>query len=54
MADREKEPKPKKESKEEEKIHDLPPKKDVKGGATKEEPSDKRRTGEVDFMQYLD
>jgi len=53
MADREKEPKPKKENKEE-KIHDLPPKKDVKGGATKEESSDKRRTGEADFMQYLD
>jgi hypothetical protein len=54
MADREKEPKPKKENKEEEKLRDLPPKNDVKGGAKKEESSGKRRTGEVDFMQYLD
>jgi len=54
MADREKEPEPKKENKEEEKLHDLPPKKDVKGGATKEGSPAKRRTGEVDFMQYLD
>ena len=54
MAEREKEPKPKKEDKKEEKLGDLPPKKDVQGGATKEGSADKRRTGEIDFMQYLD
>jgi hypothetical protein len=54
MADREKESKPKKENQQEEKLRDLPPKKDVKGGATKEGSSEKRRTGEIDFMQYLD
>ena len=43
-----------KESKSEKEIHDLPPKKDVKGGNGKEDARGSGRTGEVDFMRDFD
>ena len=54
MADREKDSKPTKEKDGEEKFRDLPAKKDVKGGNAGEKQSERRRTGEIDFMQFLD
>ena len=54
MADREKDSKPTKEKDGEEKFRDLPAKKDVKGGNAGEKQSERRRTGEIDFMRFLD
>jgi hypothetical protein len=35
-------------------VRDLPPKKDLKGGSSKEKGRSSGRTGEVDFMQDYD
>jgi hypothetical protein len=53
MAERDTDPKPKRERDHDEKVRDLPPRKDIKGGKAKEKQSDAPRTGEVDFMKYL-
>jgi hypothetical protein len=55
MAIRDKEPKPEREEvHEEKKVHDLPPRKDVKGGTGKEKQNGTRRTAEMDFSQLFD
>jgi hypothetical protein len=51
---KEKDHKPEKEKKSEQEIRDLPPKKDVKGGSSKEKEHSSGRTGEVDFMRDYD
>jgi len=56
MPDEPSEPEPPKENKKEQKIRDMTPKDDVKGGAPadkKDEKAAPRRTGEIDFMKYL-
>jgi hypothetical protein len=45
--------KPEREKESEQEVRDLPPKKDVKGGNSKEKGRNSGRTGEVDFMQDL-
>jgi hypothetical protein len=48
------EPEPTEEQKKRVEVHDLTPKSDVKGGATKVKKDEKqatRRTGEIDFMK---
>ncbi len=54
MADRDKDPAPKKENERDEKVRDLPARKDIKGGKAKDKQSDTPRTGEIDFMKYFD
>ena len=51
---KEKDHKPEREEESEEEVRDLPPKKDVKGGNSKEKGRDTGRTGEVDFMRGFD
>lgn len=51
---REKDHKPEKEKESEPDVRDLPPKKDVKGGSSKEKGTNSNRTGEVDFMRNYD
>lgn len=46
--------KPEEEKESEQKIRDLPPKKDVKAGNSKEKGCSSGRTGEVDFMRDYD
>lgn len=43
-----------KKKKESDEVRDLPPKKDVKGGNSKEKGLSSTRTGEVDFMRDYD
>jgi hypothetical protein len=47
------EPESPKKKKREIEVHDLTPKSDVKGGATKAEKPAPRRTGEIDFMKGM-
>jgi hypothetical protein len=54
MPDRERESKPKKEDTQQEKLHDLPPRKDIRGGTGMDRPAEKPRTTEIDFMKDLD
>ncbi len=51
---KEKDHKPEKEKESEQEVRDLPPKKDVKGGNSKEKVRSSTRTGEVDFMRDYD
>jgi hypothetical protein len=51
---KEKEDKPEKEKESEQEVRDLPPKKDLKGGSSKEKERRSGQTGEVDFMQAYD
>jgi hypothetical protein len=46
--------KPEKQRESEQEVRDLPPKKDVKGGNSKEKERSSSRTGEVDFMRDYD
>ena len=46
--------KPEKKKESEQEVRDLPPKKDVKGGNSKEKERSSSRTGEVDFMRDYD
>ncbi len=46
--------KPESEEESEQEVRDLPPKKDVKGGNSKEQAGSSGRTGEVDFMRDYD
>ena len=50
----EKDHKPEKKKEPEQEVRDLPPKKDVKGGNSKEKEHSSTRTGEVDFMRDYD
>ena len=54
MADRDTDPRPKNGKEHDEKVRDLPAHKDIKGGKAKDKQSDAPRTGEIDFMKYLD
>ena len=51
---KEKDHKPEREEESEQEVRDLPPKKDVKGGNSKEKGRNSERTGEVDFMRNYD
>jgi hypothetical protein len=46
--------KPEKKKDPEPEVRDLPPKKDVKGGNSKDKAHSSTRTGEVDFMRDYD
>ena len=46
--------KPEEGKESEQEVRDLPPKKDVKGGSSKEKGHSSGRTGEVDFMPKYD